>query len=388
MNDLYESVATILAASPVEVVFGAGSLDRIGPLARGLSVSRAMIVSDPGIHRAGYTERVEQALTAARLTATLFTDATENPTTADVDKALAVARRCQPDLIVGIGGGSAMDCAKGANLLYSNGGRIADYWGEGKATRPHLPMILVPTTSGTGSEAQSFALISDEHTHQKMACGDRRLPKDGGLRPRYTILDPDLTRTQPRGVALASGIDAIAHAVETAGCTKRSETSMAMSKAAWRLLDDALGKALTDPSDDDARAAMLLGAHLAGAAIEFSMLGAAHACANPLTARFGITHGIAVGTMLPHVARYNSPNGVNAYAPLCDGLTALVARLDLHLAGTGWPRSLAAYGVGAADVFDLAQDASKQWTAQFNPRAMDVEGFRKLYGAALAVSDD
>ncbi|RJP31119.1 MAG: iron-containing alcohol dehydrogenase [Phycisphaerales bacterium] len=387
MNELCDSVAAILAASPVEVVFGAGALDRVGALAAGLSASRALVVSDPGIDRAGYTRRVEQALTDAGLAVTLFADAAENPTTADVDRALDAARQCEPDLIVGIGGGSVMDCAKGANLLYCNGGRIADYWGEGKATRPNLPMILIPTTAGTGSEAQSFALISDEHTGQKMACGDRRRSDEGGLRPRYAILDPDLTRTQPRNVALAAGIDAIAHAVESAGCTRRNAASLTLSRAAWGLLDVAFPRSIADPTREVPRGAMLLGAHLAGAAIERSMLGAAHACANPLTARFGIAHGVAVGMMLPHVVRYNSANGTNAYAALMEDASLLVRRIEEHLTVTGWPRSLAALGVQEGDLDNLADEASRQWTAQFNPRPVDADAFRALYEAALKAAD-
>ena len=133
----------------------------------------------------------------------------ENPSTDDIAAGVEVARQFQPDLLVGLGGGSSMDCAKGINFLYTNGGQMKDYWGVGKAQQPMLPMIAVPTTAGTGSEAQSFALISDAQTHVKMACGDKKAAC------RVAILDPRLTLTQPPRVTALTGIDALAHALET-----------------------------------------------------------------------------------------------------------------------------------------------------------------------------
>src|SRR5439155_14824310 len=203
-----------------------------------------------------------------------------------------------------------------------------------KATKPMLPMIAVPTTAGTDSEAQSYALISDPQTHVKMACGD---PK---ALPRLAILDPDLTATQPPKVAAATGIDAIAHAVETAGCTKRNATSRSLSTQSWQLLESSYEKAITNPHDDEARAKMLLGAHLAGCAIENSMLGAAHATDNPLTSAFNSTHGLAVGLMLPHVIRFNADNGKNPYADLQSDATALANRISELLDLASIPKSL------------------------------------------------
>ena len=138
------------------------------------------------------------------------------------------ARACQPDLLVGLGGGSSMDCAKGINFLYTNGGRMQDYWGVGKAQRPMLPMIAVPTTAGTGSETQSFALISDAVTKTKMACGDQKAAC------RVALLDPMLTLTQPARVTALTGIDAMAHALETYVTKRRNAASLVFSREAWR----------------------------------------------------------------------------------------------------------------------------------------------------------
>ena len=193
-----------------------------------------------------------------------------------------------------------MDCCKGINFVYSCGGTIHDYHGVGKATCDMLPMIAIPTTAGTGSEAQSFALISDAKTHTKMACGDPRAAC------RIAILDPELTLTQPTNVSALTGIDAISHAVETYVTKRRNVISTTYSRRSFGMLARGFSRVLEQPDDLEARSCMQLGAFLAGMAIETSMLGAAHACANPLTAKYQITHGLAVSLMLPHVIELNS----------------------------------------------------------------------------------
>ncbi|MEX0611649.1 MAG: iron-containing alcohol dehydrogenase, partial [Pirellulales bacterium] len=150
---------------PTQIVFGPGKLNELGPLASSMGVKRVLVVSDPGIIAAGHTPRGVKSLEAAGLTVALFDGVQENPTTENVDAGLEFSREFRPELIVGLGGGSSMDTAKGINFLYSCGGRMQDYWGEGKATGPLLPTVAVPTTAGTGSETQSYALISDAETH-------------------------------------------------------------------------------------------------------------------------------------------------------------------------------------------------------------------------------
>ena len=154
-----------------------------------------------------------------------------------------LARQEQIDFLVGLGGGSSMDTAKGCNFLLTNGGRMEDYWGVGKATRPMLPLIAIPTTAGTGSECQSFALITHPQTHVKMACGD---PKAAA---RVAILDPELTLTQPPAVAAATGMDALSHALETAVTRRRNPISQMLSREAFRLCARGLGRVFEHPED-------------------------------------------------------------------------------------------------------------------------------------------
>lgn len=386
--------AEALALSTVPAIFGGGSLSEIGARAANLNLRHVLLVSDPGVVAARHPERAAHLLQSAGVRVTLFAGVEENPTTRHVASGLALAQEASIDGLIAIGGGSAMDCAKGISLLYSNGGQIGDYRGDPPADalarrRPLVPLICVPTTAGTGSEAQSFALISDAATRVKMACGDRR-PPGVGLRPAVAILDPELTRTQPGGVAAAAGIDAVAHAVETSASRTRTSASRRLSVGAWERLSWAFPRAMLDPADDAARAEMLLGAHLAGAAIERSMLGAAHACANPLTARFGITHGVAVGLMLPHVVHYNATAAAGTplpephpYSDLARDPQQLVASIQSLLVAAGLPRRLRDVGVNEPDLDELAHGAAQQWTGTFNPRPVGAGELRQIYCAAL-----
>lgn len=374
------------------LVFGNGVLQKLGDVVRDLGGKRALLVTDKGIAAAGHADRTAELLKAAGVHVTLFDSVRENPTTGDVAKCLAVAREAGVDLIIGLGGGSSMDTAKGTNFLLTNGGEMKDYWGVGKATQPMLPLVAIPTTAGTGSECQSAALIADEVTHQKMACLD---PKAAA---RVAILDPSLTISKPLQVTACTGIDAIAHAVETAVTTKRNGLSLMYSHEAFKLLVPALPRVLKNPDDVEARGRMLLGAALAGTAIENSMLGAAHSAANPLTAHFNIVHGKAVGLMLPSVIHFNAKEDSvkRAYAELASGpeiacvsegldeaVDALVGRIEELLDLAGMPGSLAEAGGDESSIPTLAAEAEKQWTANFNPRPISKEGFVNLYQSAF-----
>lgn len=360
------------------VVFGAGVVVESGRLCRELGGKRALLVTDSGILKAGHAERVASSLKDAGIAVTVFSEVHENPSTRDVAACVKTAREGEIDIIVGVGGGSSMDTAKGANFILSNGGEMRDYWGIGKATKEMLPLVAIPTTAGTGSECQSFALIADAETHMKMACGDKKAAA------RLAVLDPELTLTQPRSVTAHTGIDAVTHAVETLVTKTRTETSSAYSKLGFALLNKGLEKVLLNPSDIEARACMQLGAAYAGTAIENSMLGAAHSAANPLTAHFGTVHGEAVGMMMPHVVRFNArdPDIAAKYAKFYpDG--DLAERLEQLLEAAGMPRRMAEGVLTEARIAVLAEEAAKQWTAQFNPVMVTVEDFADLYRSIL-----
>jgi alcohol dehydrogenase len=370
------------------VVFGPGMIADLGKLAAEIGAKNVLLVTDHGLESAGHPQKGMAALQSAGLVVSLFDDVHPNPTTDDVERGLAVARSAQIDLIVGLGGGSSMDCAKGINFLLTNGGKMEDYWGANKATRPMLPMFAVPTTSGTGSEAQSYALIAHPQTHMKMACGD---PKAAC---RLALLDPELTLSMPASVTAATGIDALSHAVESYVCTRRNPVSQLFSRQAWQLLVQGFPAVVVAADDIGARSKMLLGAHLAGAAIENSMLGATHALANPLSAHFDVTHGLAIAVMLPHVVRYNAVSVGGLYGDLA-GDARLCATDDPHagellaahltevVVRAGLPGRLADCDVDRAAIPQLAAEAAQQWTGQFNPRPVDEQVLRELYEGAM-----
>ena len=321
----------------VKVEHGAGCLAQLGELVAELKGHRAMIVTDPGIRAAGHVDRALQAFKGKSIEACVFDGVEENPTTEHVETGKQFAVEHCIDSIVGLGGGSAMDCAKGINFLLTNGGRMEDYWGMNKAKEPMLPSLGVPTTAGTGSEAQSFALIAQANTHQKMACGDTK------AHFQTVILDPELTGTVPYSVAVATGLDAISHSIESYVATTRNPISQMYAREGWRLMSCSFE-------------------------------------ANPLTARFNITHGIAVAALLPEVVRFNQHEVGEIYADLSPTLADTIDQLR---DATGAEFRLGELGTDRNSLPELATEAATQWTASFNPRPVSETDLLRLYEASF-----
>ena len=361
--------------------FGTDALARLGTLVRELGGTRVLLVADAGLVDAGHVGQATDIMRESQLEVFHFNDFHENPTSAMAETGTCAAREWSINFIVGLGGGSSMDCAKAINFILTNGGGMADYWGYGKAEKPMLPMLAIPTTAGTGSEVQSYALITDPQSHRKMACGD---PKAAF---KAAILDPKLTVSQPASVTAAAGYDAIGHAVETFVTTKRTKLSQFFSMEAWRLLDKNYEVVLREPENLEARGGMQLGACLAGVAIENSMLGATHALANPLTERYEITHGVAIAILLHHVVRWNSGFVRKHYDELAEisGNSTpdwLAGRLQELLGRSGLPVRLSQVGVERDQFPNLSQQALQQWTGTFNPRPLNQSDVEALYEAA------
>ena len=371
--------------SHTRAVFGEGALARLGELARELGFRRTLLVADHGLVASGHVDEAVKPLKDAGITVFPFHDFDVNPDTRMIERGRDFAAPLKVDSLIGLGGGSSLDCTKGINFLLTNGGEMKDYWGYGKASKPMLPMIGVPTTAGTGSEAQSYALISDAETHVKMACGDEQAAF------RVALLDPLLTVSQPAHVAATAGYDAIAHAVETFVTTKRNPLSETFSREAWRLLEGNYERVLSHPHDTKARGQMQLGAYFAGVAIENSMLGATHACANPLTRRYGTTHGMAIAVLLPAVVRWNSAVVEDRYRELRalsrqgqnNGDADLARRLEELVAAGGLHVNLRSLEVPLGDLSLLAEDAATQWTGRFNPRPFHAAGALEIYERAF-----
>lgn len=361
------------------LLFGPGRLAELPECLEAAGGSKVLLVTDPGIVAAGHVARAVEYLEKAGFAVSVFEGSHVNPTEADAEECRSFAEKMVPDAIVGLGGGSSMDTAKACNFLLRNGGRMADYRGYGHAARPMLPFIAVPTTTGTGSECQSFAIVSHDETHEKMACGD---PK---ALARAAILDPELTYSQPPKVAVLTALDALSHALETAVCIKRNPVSSAYSRQAFAHIASGIEAMIQDPagSSESPHAVLQIGAALAGSAIENSMLGATHALANPLTAECGTAHGHAVAVILPHVIEFNSrePAAAAIYEEysgiLGEPLTPWIQRL-IDLAGLTPP----AFPESA--IPGLAEAASRQWTGRFNPRPVAAGSLAALYRACLS----
>jgi len=331
-------------------------------------------VADPGIVEAGYAPEAMRSLKARRMTVHGFHEFQPNPTSAMAEAGGAFATPLGIDLIVAVGGGSSLDCAKAINFLLSNGGKMRDYWGYGKAARPMLPMIAVPTTGGTGSEAQTSATLVDSETGARMSCGDGK----GSF--RVAILDPKLTTSQPAALAAATGYDALSHALETLVTTRQTALSECFSRSAWRLISSGFERMIRNPEDLEARGAMLLGAHFGGLAIENSNLGAAHACAYPLTDQFGLSHGTAVAAVLAQVVDWNSPVARGRYSELFPG--DLPARLRELAEMAGLPSNLRDAGIPEEALPRLSEEAAKQWSGKFNPQPFSAAAALEIYQAA------
>lgn len=362
-----------------KLVYGAGKLAELPRCVQELGLKKVLLVTDAGIVAAGHVGRAQEALEKEGIETVVFEGAHMNPTESDIAECREFAEGVKPDGLIGLGGGSSMDTAKGCNFLLSSGGTMSDYRGYGLAKSEMLPFIAVPTTAGTGSECQSYAVVSQDESHVKMACGDPR------ALAKVAILDPELTVSQPASVAALTALDALSHALESAVSTKRNPLSQIYSKEAFRLIASGIEMVLQGAALMEHRGNVMLGAAMAGLAIENSMLGAAHAAANPLTARFDIPHGEAVSLMLPAVLRYNREHSSAAAVYL--ELSALIHEplvewVEQVIALAGLP-GLSAAGVTEKEIPELAKEAAAQWTGQFNPRAISEAEFANIYLEAL-----
>ena len=324
-----------------------------------------------------------RALEAAGIAAIPFHDFGQNPDSAMVEAGRAFAAPLGIDSLIGLGGGSSLDCAKGINFLLTNGGTMADYRGYGKAQTPLLPMIGVPTTAGTGSEAQSYAVISDASTHMKMACGDP------SAAVRIAILDPELTMSAPGRVTAMAGYDAIAHAVETWVTTRRTPFSETFSRRAWELLSAGVRRVMTHPGDrrcarrDAPRLPLRWHRHRAVDARRRARLlqpadrplrsRARPGALDPASARGALE---CAGRIRPiRGARWISRCG-NCRPSISPGRSR-----DSRRAG-GLGGRLQDHGVPGDALPDLAGLAAEQWTGTFNPRPFDAAGALEIYRVA------
>jgi len=367
------------------IVFGRGRAADLPEEVKALGGSRVLLVSDPGVVAAGLAEPLLRALADGGIAATLFSDLSPNPRDGECRAAADAALAAAADVVVGLGGGSAMDVAKSAAALVTNGGTVRDWEDPRRLERPPLPSVCLPTTAGTGSEVTFVAVITDERRHYKMTLLDRRLAPD------VAIVDPVLTRTLPPALTAATGVDALTHAIEAYTCRAATPVTDVFALRAVELVSGALERAVADGDDMEAREQVLLGSTLAGIAFGNSDVGAVHCLGESVGGLYDTPHGVANAAFLAEVMAFNVPADPARHATLARALGVDTAGMDDEAAGhaaaervrelrrrLGLPRLRDLPGVDPADFPRLAEMAAAHVCSPDNAREISAGDYLAL----------
>jgi alcohol dehydrogenase class IV len=362
--------AFTLTPGSVNIRFGAGSVSQLPEVVAGLGRKRVFIVTDPGVAAAGVLAKVENILKGAGIETASYAEIKPNPTTTLIDLAAKSGVTFGADCIIALGGGSSLDSSKGIALVVANptfSSSKFDY--SITPDRPALPIIAIPTTSGTGSETNNWGVIDDPIRQCKFYVGD------ASTTPIVAILDPELTLGLPPRPTAGTGIDALTHAIESLTSKGRTPVSAAYAHEAIKLISKALPTAVKDGSNVDARGDMLMGAHLAGLALTLSGLGLVHGIAHSVSAHVGAAHGEALATVLPEVMQFNSREVSDIYASVGNDMgvsanseTAIEAVRDLS-ESINIRNSLSHYGVKQEMIGDIAKTVLADSVTGNNPIA-------------------
>jgi alcohol dehydrogenase class IV len=314
----------------INLRFGSGTAQTLASELSALGVSKPFVMIDPGVFEGGVAAPILKALDTGGIAARVFTDIESNPADVTIERAFGVAQKSDCDSVIGIGGGSAMDSAKGVGLLMTNGGAIADYDGMNKVKRDLPPVIAVPTTAGTGSEVTANAAVTRASDHYKMSL---RSPR---LLPKLAIIDPLLLRTLPRGAAAASGLDALTHAIEGYLSVRASPLSDVFALQAMNLLAANVRAFVANPENLEAASSMALGSMLAGLVVSNTGTGNDHALARAIGGLCDVAHGVATAMLLPHVMSFNASARPERYVEIAKAI---------GVQGQGSPRDVAARAI-------------------------------------------
>jgi alcohol dehydrogenase class IV len=377
--------------SPSNLLFEAGASRKIAELVEQYGASRIMLVTDKGVRAAGLTGDAEAALSAARISVTIFDGVVADPPSQVIESAAALCRDQKIELVLSVGGGSALDTAKLVAYLAKSPDRLDDIYGVGLAKGQRLPLILVPTTAGTGSEVTPIAIVTTPTSEKKGVVSPRLIPD-------WAVLDPELTLGLPSHVTAATGIDAMVHAIEAyTSKVKKNPMSDQLARQALALLSANIRRVFKDGRDLEARSQMLLGSMLAGMAFANAPVAAVHALAYPIGAIFHVPHGLSNALVLPHVLEFNLPAAEALYAELAGiiirpGLQATSSRdrarafIDEMISigqDCAVPASLSVVGITRDDLKKLSEDAMKQTRLLVNnPRQLTLEDAYAIYSAA------
>lgn len=371
-----------------EFIQGIGSLGLVGRYALNLGGERVLVVSDPGVRNAGWTEAVTNALDEVGLDWTLFDEISPNPRTEECMRGMECFRSTGSNIIVAIGGGSPMDCAKGIAVLAANGGAITDFEGVDEVRKPGPPLLCLPTTAGTAAEVSQFAIISNRRELRKFAIISRKVVPD------VALIDPQTLETADRYLRACTGMDALTHAVEALASNASSPLTNLHALEAASLVAANLPLATENLKSQDAMGQMMQASLLAGLAFSNASLGAVHAMAHSLGGLLDLPHGLCNAILLPHVVAYNYEAAPEAYGKLgiriglepCAAGKARRALVDaLHALNerVGIRQTLGQLGVSPSDIPPLAEKAMRDPCLVTNPRHPDLREIESIYAAAL-----
>ena len=376
---------------PTRILFGVNAVNQVGDMITQLGGHRVFLVADPGLKQAGIIQQVADLLNKAKIPCTVYDKVTPEPGLKLADQAVLLAKKNKADCVVGLGGGSALDIAKAASILLTNGGKAEDYLGLGKIKRQGVPKIMIPTTAGTGAEVTFTAVFINEKTNSKGGMnGDP-------LYPDAAILDPALTLSLPPHVTAATGIDAFTHALEAFVSTQAHVISDMYALEAIGLISNNLGAAYANGSNLEARSAMLMGSLLGGKALATAGVGLVHAMAYPLGGMFNTAHGLANAVLLPYVVEYNIIGSPDKFAtiaqvmgyeteglPLREAAQLAVEAIHQLNADVGIPSSLADLNIPTDKIAEMAQIAlTVTRPVENNPRKPTQEDVIAVYEAAF-----
>jgi alcohol dehydrogenase len=369
------------------IAFGPGAISQLGEIAKDMGAQRFLMVADAALENLGLLRPALDSLGQAGLQGEIFQNVDPEPYLDNADDAAGLGRAVEADLVVGIGGGSAMDTAKAAAILLTNDGKAEDYVGLNRVTFPGVPTIMVPTTAGTGSEVTFTAVFTNRETKAK---GGINSPF---LFPEMALLDPELTLTLPPNVTAYTGMDALTHAIESV--TSRSSTPFteALALTAVRLIAGNLRRAVFHGDDREARGNMLMGSLLAGLALADAGVGAAHALAYPLGGKYRVPHGLANAILIPSVMEFNLPAAEAQFALIArsmgepvDGVPprhaadAAVDAVQTLCSDIGIPEFLSDIGIPSSDIPELVEAALKVTRpVENNPRLLAAEQAEMIY---------
>ncbi|MCX5914908.1 MAG: iron-containing alcohol dehydrogenase [Deltaproteobacteria bacterium] len=392
MNQAFYEISRVCNFfSPNKIILGQGTVKKVGEEAKALGGSRALIVTDPGIVSAGYAKLVEETLQAAKIEADVFDRVVPEPPARCVEEGAKRIREGRYDVVIGLGGGSPLDIAKGAAIMATNPGTIVDYAGIDQVPKAGLPKILIPTTAGTGSETSRSLVVIDERDNTK-----KSIASSYGIAD-VAILDPMLTLSMPPQVTANTGMDALVHAIESYVSATTTPFAEILAFEAISLIAHNLPLAYSKGSNLIARYNMLLAASLAGLAFASSRLGIVHGLAYVIDTEYHLPHGRANAIMLPHVMDFNKTGNLAKFGKIAEAMGEKVEGLSVYeaagksveavknlLEAVQIPFRLSQYGIPRDHLPKLVEGGLKQARLFVpNPRDVTQEDLRWIYEKAF-----